>query len=61
MILHAVENLDGKINLFLKLARNHPDPYREGWTVFHRSFERALFFGESDPAGETLGETREDG
>ena len=61
MILHAVENLDGKINLFLKLARHHRDPYREGWTVFHRSFERPLFFGEPEAPGETLGEAREDG
>ncbi|HET7853754.1 MAG TPA: HD domain-containing protein [Candidatus Methylomirabilis sp.] len=53
MILHAVENLDGKINLFLKLATHHPDPYREGWTVFHRSFERPLFFGEPDASLET--------
>ncbi|MGH7382998.1 MAG: HD domain-containing protein, partial [Candidatus Methylomirabilales bacterium] len=61
MILHAVENLDGKINLFMKLVRYHPDPYREGWTVFHRSFERPLFFGEPEAAGEILGEAREDG
>jgi 3'-5' exoribonuclease len=52
LILHAVENLDGKINLFSKLARHHPDPYREGWTVFHRSFERPLFFGEKGAPGE---------
>jgi 3'-5' exoribonuclease len=52
MILHAVENLDGKINLFLKLATHRPDPYREGWTVFHRSFERPLFFGEPNTSDE---------
>ena len=47
LILHATENLDGKVNLFLKLVKRHPDPHREGWTVFHRSFERPLFFGEA--------------
>lgn len=50
LILHATENLDGKVNLFLKLVKRHPDPHREGWTVFHRSFERPLFFGEAKAA-----------
>lgn len=58
LILHAVENLDGKVNLFLKLAKRHPDPHREGWTIFHRSFERPLFFGEADSSkGSTGGDT----
>lgn len=58
LILHAVENLDGKVNLFLKLAKRHPDPHREGWTIFHRSFERPLFFGEADLSkGSTGGDT----
>jgi 3'-5' exoribonuclease len=60
LILHAVENLDGKVNLFLKLVKQSPDPHREGWTVFHRSFERPLFFGEpaspGGPPGVTGGE-----
>ncbi|MFQ5960548.1 MAG: 3'-5' exoribonuclease YhaM family protein [Candidatus Methylomirabilales bacterium] len=51
LILHAVENLDGKVNLFLKLVKQHPDPHRGGWTVFHRSFERPLFFGEPESPG----------
>ncbi|HEY4720064.1 MAG TPA: HD domain-containing protein [Candidatus Methylomirabilis sp.] len=55
LILHAAENLDGKVNLFLRLTRHHPDPYREGWTVFHRTFERPLFFGEPGPPGEDAG------
>jgi hypothetical protein len=28
------------------LVKQHPDPHRGGWTLFHRSFERPLFFGE---------------
>ncbi len=52
LILHATENLDGKVNLFVKLVKRHPDPYREGWTVFHRSFERPLFFGDAKAAEE---------
>ncbi|MEE8229296.1 MAG: HD domain-containing protein [candidate division NC10 bacterium] len=54
LVLHAVENLDGKVNLFLKLVKQHADPHREGWTVFHRSFERPLFFGEPESPEETL-------
>ncbi len=61
LILHAVENLDGKVNLFLKLVKHHPDPHRGGWTVFHRSFERPLFFGEMESPGGPLGLAREEG
>jgi 3'-5' exoribonuclease len=58
LILHAVENLDGKVNLFLKLAKRHHDPHREGWTIIQRSFERPLFFGEADSSkGSTRGDT----
>ncbi|MFQ5656527.1 MAG: 3'-5' exoribonuclease YhaM family protein [Candidatus Methylomirabilales bacterium] len=46
LILHAVENLDGKVNLFRKLATQHADPGRWGWTIFDRSVERPLYFGE---------------
>lgn len=46
LILHSVENLDGKVNLFQKLVKQHPDPHRGGWTVFDRSLERPLFFGD---------------
>lgn len=49
LILHAAENLDGKINLFLRLVKQHPDPHRAGWTIFQRSLERPLFFGEPEP------------
>ena len=48
LILHGAENLDGKVNLFLKLVKRHPDPHREGWSVFHRSLERPLFFGRGE-------------
>ncbi len=61
LILHAVENLDGKVNLFLKLVKQHPDPHRGGWTVFHRSFERPLFFGGAEPPGGSLGVPPEEG
>lgn len=60
LILHAAENLDGKVNLFLKLVRRHPDPHREGWTVFHRSLERPLFFGEVKSAQGALEVVREE-
>ncbi len=60
LILHAVENLDGKVNLFLKLVKQHPDPHREGWTIFHRSFERPLFFGGAEPSREVLGLANEE-
>ncbi|MFQ5881306.1 MAG: 3'-5' exoribonuclease YhaM family protein [Candidatus Methylomirabilales bacterium] len=53
LILHAVENLDGKVNLFLKLVKSHADPHRRGWTIFHRSFERPLFFGEIGSLGDS--------
>lgn len=62
LILHAVENLDGKVNLFRKLVRQHADPHRGGWTLFHRSFERPLFFGEQEsPEGGLGGEPGEAG
>lgn len=60
VILHGAENLDGKVNLFLKLVKRHPDPHREGWSVFHRSFERPLFFGREDASQGALGAVREE-
>lgn len=51
MILHFVENLDGKVHLFLRLMREHRDPQRRGWTLFHRSLDRPLFFGDERGIG----------
>lgn len=61
LVLHAVENLDGKVNLFLKLAKHHPDPHRAGWTVYQRSFERPLFFGDPGSPGGAPDLPREEG
>lgn len=61
LILHAMENLDGKVNLFQKLAKHYPDPGRWGWTVFHRSVERSLFFGERQSPEGAVEVAREDG
>ena len=51
LILHCVENLDGKVHLFLKLIKDHPDPQRPGWTLFHRSLDRPLYFGGEGGVG----------
>lgn len=50
MILHHVENLDGKVNQFQAFARNHRDPERPAWTSFIRTLDRYLYLGP--PAGD---------
>jgi 3'-5' exoribonuclease len=45
LILHHVENLDGKVNQFYAFAREHPDPDRPGWTTYIRALERHLYVG----------------
>ncbi len=61
LVLHAMENLDGKVNLFQKLVRHHPDVGREGWTVFDRSLERSVFFGRREWPEGPMEVVREDG
>ncbi len=48
LILHHVENLDGKVNNFQAFALSHRDPDRPGWTTFHKSLDRYLYLGPSD-------------
>ena len=45
LVLHYAEDMDGKINNFLSYSRTAPDPRRPGWTQFHRTLDRYLFFG----------------
>ncbi len=51
LILHHVENLDGKVNQFQAFAREHADPDRPGWTTFIRALERHLYVGPAQGAG----------
>ncbi|MFQ5839566.1 MAG: 3'-5' exoribonuclease YhaM family protein [Candidatus Methylomirabilales bacterium] len=54
LILHSVENLDGKVNLFLRLMREHVDPSRPEWTSYDRGLGRPLYRAGLD--AETGGE-----
>jgi len=45
VILHHVENLDGKVNQFQAFAREHRDPERPAWTTFIRTLDRYLYLG----------------
>lgn len=47
LILHYVEDLDGKVNAFRTFAATHPDPQHPGWTTYHKGLDRFLYFGES--------------
>lgn len=51
LVLHAAENLDGKINGFLGFADGHMDPQRPGWTQFNRTLERYLYLGPNTEEG----------
>jgi 3'-5' exoribonuclease len=50
VILHHVENLDGKVNQFQAFGREHRDPERPGWTSYIRVLDRYLYVGP--PSGE---------
>lgn len=52
LILHHVENLDGKVNQFQGFAREHRDPGRPAWTTYIRALERHLYLGPG--AGERV-------
>lgn len=52
IILHHVENLDGKVDAFLGYADAHRDPHRPTWTTYNRSLERYLYVGEEAPGDE---------
>lgn len=45
VILHHVENLDGKVNQFQAFGRDHRDPERPAWTTYIRTLERYLYVG----------------
>jgi hypothetical protein len=45
LILHHVENLDGKVNQFQTFAREHRDPGRPAWTTYIRALDRHLYLG----------------
>ena len=47
LILHHVENLDGKVNNFQAFALSHPDPDRPGWTTYHKTLDRYLYLGRN--------------
>ena len=47
VILHHVENLDGKVNQFQAFGREHRDPERPGWTTYIRLLDRYLYVGPS--------------
>lgn len=48
LVLHYAEDLDGKVNAFLKFAQSHPDPQHPGWTQFNRALDRSLYFGRGE-------------
>jgi len=50
VILHHVENLDGKVNQFQAFGRDHRDAERPGWTTYIRALDRYLYVGP--PAGD---------
>ena len=52
MILHHVENLDGKVNQFQAFGREHRDPERPGWTTYIRVLDRYLYAGPEAGAAE---------
>ena len=45
VILHHVENLDGKVNQFQAFGREHRDPERPAWTTYVRVLDRYLYIG----------------
>jgi len=51
LILHHVENLDGKVNQFRAFAREHRDPGRPAWTTYIRALERHLYLGPAEAEG----------
>jgi len=51
LVLHYVEDLDGKVNAFLGFVQSHSDPQHPGWTEFNKTLDRYLYFGPRD-AGE---------
>ena len=56
VILHHVENLDGKVNQFQAFGREHRDPERPGWTTYIRVLDRYLYVGpEAGAAGADAG------
>ncbi len=53
VILHHVENLDGKVNQFQAFGREHRDPERPGWTTYIRVLDRYLYVGPDAGGAET--------
>jgi 3'-5' exoribonuclease len=43
LALHAADNLDAKMGMFLNFAEQAPDPQHPGWTQWHKSLGRYLF------------------
>ncbi len=52
VILHHVENLDGKVNQFQAFGREHRDPERPGWTTYIKVLDRYLYVGPEAGAAE---------
>lgn len=50
VILHHVENLDGKVNQFQLFGREQRDPERPEWTTFIRALDRYLYVGPAPGA-----------
>jgi 3'-5' exoribonuclease len=53
LALHAADNLDAKMGIFLAFAQHAADPQHPGWTHFHKSLGRYLFVCPPAPQGQS--------
>ncbi len=53
LALHAADNLDAKMGLFLAFAQQAADPQHPGWTQFNKSLGRYLFVRPFPPQGQS--------
>jgi len=60
LIVHHVEDLDAKVVGFQQFMNQSKDPQRPHWTLYHKTFERFLYFRDGerkDPPGKEKNET----
>jgi len=48
LIVHHVEDLDAKVIGFQQFMGQSKDPQRPHWTLYHKTFERFLYLGETE-------------
>ena len=49
LALHAADNLDAKMGMFLSFGEQAPDPQHPGWSQWHKSLGRYLFVSPATP------------